>query len=143
MSQNQAHILVVDDHKPNRLKLSFAVKKLGHTADIAEDGRQALEMLRSQPFDMVLLDIVMPEMDGFEVLEQMKADSALRDIPVIIISAEQEQDNVAKGIALGAEGYLPKSFDPVLLKEQVEAGLEKNSCATIKAVPKKIIVSSP
>jgi DNA-binding response OmpR family regulator len=125
MSNQPGHFLVVDDHKPNRIKLGFAVKKLGHTADMAEDGRQALEMLRSQPFDLVLLDIIMPELDGYQVLEQMKADSALRDIPVIVISAEQELDSVVKGIELGAEDYLPKTFDPILLQARINACLEK------------------
>ena len=125
MTDDQGHILVVDDHKPNRIKISFAVKKLGHTAEVAEDGRQALAMLREQPFDLVLLDIIMPELDGYQVLEQMKADSALRDIPVIVISAEQELDSVVKGIELGAADYLPKSFDPVLLKARISACLEQ------------------
>jgi DNA-binding response OmpR family regulator len=125
MTDYQGHILVVDDHKPNRIKISFAVKKLGHTADVAEDGRQALAMLREQPFDLVLLDIIMPELDGYQVLEHMKADSALRDIPVIVISAEQELDSVVKGIELGAEDYLPKTFDPILLRARISACLEK------------------
>jgi DNA-binding response OmpR family regulator len=125
MTGDQGHILVVDDHKPNRIKISFAVKKLGHSADVAEDGRQALAMLREQPFDLVLLDIIMPELDGYQVLEQMKADSALRDIPVIVISAEQELDSVVKGIELGAADYLPKTFDPILLQARINACLEK------------------
>jgi DNA-binding response OmpR family regulator len=125
MTDDQGHILVVDDHKPNRIKISFAVKKLGHTADVAEDGRQALAMLREQPFDLVLLDIIMPELDGYQVLEEMKADSVLRDIPVIVISAEQEMESVVKGIELGAADYLPKTFDPVLLKARIGACLEK------------------
>ena len=125
MTDNQGHILVVDDHKPNRIKISFAVKKLGHTAEVAEDGRRALAMLREQPFDLVLLDIIMPELDGYQVLERMKADNGLRHIPVIVISAEQELDSVVKGIELGAEDYLPKTFDPVLLKARISACLEK------------------
>jgi len=125
MTDDQGHILVVDDHKPNRIKISFAVKKLGHTAEVAEDGRQALAMLREHPFDLVLLDIIMPELDGYQVLEQMKADSTLRDIPVIVISAEQELDSVVKGIELGAADYLPKTFDPILLKARISACLEK------------------
>ncbi len=128
------HILVVDDYKTNRLKLSLAVKKLGHTADVAEDGRQALAMLRAQPFDLVLLDILMPELDGYQVLEQMKTDSALRDIPVIVISAEQELDSVVKGIELGAEDYLPKSFDPVLLKARINACLEKKKLRDLEQI---------
>jgi DNA-binding response OmpR family regulator/tRNA A-37 threonylcarbamoyl transferase component Bud32 len=125
MTNDQGHILVVDDHKTNRLKISMAVKKLGHTTATAEDGRQALQMLRAQPFDLVLLDIIMPEMNGYQVLAQMKADSTLRDIPVIVISAEQELTNVVQGIELGAEDYLPKTFDPVLLKARIRACLEK------------------
>jgi len=125
MIDQPGHILVVDDHEINRLKISFAVKKLGHTVEMAEDGRQALEILRAQPFDLVLLDIVMPEMDGYQVLEHMKADNDLRDIPVIVISAEQKLSSVVKGIELGAEGYLPKTFASVLLKAQVNTYLEK------------------
>jgi DNA-binding response OmpR family regulator len=98
---------------------------LGHTTDMAEDGQQALNMLRAQPFDLVLLDIVMPVMDGYQVLEQMKADDVLRDIPVVVISAQQEMESVVKGIELGAEDYLPKTFDPVLLEARVGACLEK------------------
>jgi serine phosphatase RsbU (regulator of sigma subunit) len=123
MTDGAGHILIVDDHKTNRIKMSFAVKKLGHTVDNAENGRQALEMLRTQAFDLVLLDIVMPEMNGYQVLEQMKKDQDLRDIPVIVISAETEMAKVVKGIELGAEDYLPKSFDPALLKARVEASL--------------------
>jgi serine phosphatase RsbU (regulator of sigma subunit) len=119
------HILVVDDHKTNRLKMSFAVTELGYTTEMAEDGRQALEMLRAEPFDLVLLDIVMPVMDGYQMLEEMKADSSLCEIPVIVISAQQEMESVVKGIELGAEDYLPRIFDPILLKARVGACLEK------------------
>ncbi len=125
MASVTGHILVVDDHKTNRLKISLAVKKLGHTTEMAEDGRQALDLLRAQSFDLVLLDIVMPVMDGYQVLEEMKADSALRDIPVVVVSAYQEMESVVKGIKLGAEDYLPKTFDPVLLEARVGACLEK------------------
>ncbi len=125
MTDKPGHILVVDDYKMNRLKMSMAVKKLGHTTEMAEDGRQALEMLRTTPVDLVLLDILMPEMDGYQVLAEMKGDRALRDIPVIIISAQEEVAGVIKAIELGAEDYLPKTFDPVLLKARIGACLEK------------------
>ncbi|HRV91694.1 MAG TPA: SpoIIE family protein phosphatase [Anaerolineae bacterium] len=118
-------VLIVDDHKTNRMKMAFGIKNLGHTVEMAENGRQALEILRAQAIDLVLLDIVMPEMDGFQVLETMKRDKVLRNIPVIVISAETEMEQVVKGIELGAEDYLPKSFDPVLFKARVEACLEK------------------
>lgn len=119
------HILVVDDHATNRLKLSIGLKKQGHSVDMAENGRQALNRLRAQPFDLVLLDIMMPEMDGYQVIAEMKSDSRLRDIPVIVISALEEMESVVKGIELGAEDYLPKTFDPVLLKARIGACLEK------------------
>ena len=125
MTNECGHILVVDDHKTNRLKLSMGLKRQGHTVALAENGRRALEMLRAEPFDLVLLDIIMPEMDGYQVLEQMKADLRLRDIPVIVISAQDELESMIKGIELGAEDYLPKTFDPVLLKARIGACLEK------------------
>src|SRR5512138_3095844 len=126
---NQGHILIVDDLRTNRLSLSFGLKQQGHTVAEAENGRQALEMLRAESFDLVLLDILMPEMDGYEVLEQMKKDSVLRDVPVIVISAQDELESVVRGIELGAEDYLPKSFDPVLLKARIGACLEKKTPA--------------
>jgi DNA-binding response OmpR family regulator len=121
----QGHILVVDDHRTNRLKLSLGLKKQGHTVDEAENGVQALALLRAQAFDLVLLDIIMPEMDGYQVLEEMKQDGRLRDVPVIVISAQDDLESVVKGIELGAEDYLPKSFDPVLLRARIGACLEK------------------
>lgn len=122
---NQGHILVVDDLRTNRLKLSFGLKQQGHTIAEAENGRQALAMLRAECFDLVLLDILMPEMDGYEVLEEMKKDEVLRNVPVIVISAHDELESVVRCIELGAEDYLPKSFDPVLLKARIGACLEK------------------
>ena len=125
MANNQGHILIVDDYRTNRLKLSLGLKQQGHTVAEAESGQRALDMLRANSFDLVLLDILMPEMDGYEVLRQMKSDSALRAVPVIIISAQDELESVVRGIELGAEDYLPKSFDPVLLKARIQACLEK------------------
>ncbi len=125
MTSEQGHILVVDDQRTNRLKLSFGLKQQGHTVGEAENGMQALEKLRAEPFDLVLLDIMMPEMDGYQVLDQMKADGTLRDVPVIVISAMDDMESVVKGIELGAEDYLPKTFDPVLLRARIGACLEK------------------
>ena len=118
-------ILVVDDHKTNRLKMSFAVKKEGHEVETAENGLEAMEMLYANSFDLVLLDILMPVMDGYEVLAQMKGDERLRDIPVLVISSMQEMDSIVKGIQMGAEDYLPKTFDPIFLKTRVDTCLEK------------------
>ncbi len=121
-----ATILVVDDSSISRKKMRMAVRALGHEADIAKDGAQALEALQSSDYDAVLLDIVMPEMDGFDVLRALKSDEGLRDIPVIVISAlDDETDSVVKAIELGAEDFLPKNFDPVLLNARLGASLSK------------------
>ena len=101
-------LLIVDDNKVNRLLLSRSVQMQGHSAALAENGRVALEMLRREPFDLLLLDIEMPEMDGFAVLEQLKADPQLRDLPVIVTSSVEGLDNIVRCIGLGAEDYLPK-----------------------------------
>ncbi len=125
MAALAGHILVVDDNRLNRMKLARGLQEEGHTVAAAADGRQALEMLRAEPYDLVLLDILMPEVDGYQVLEQMKQDSALREVPVIVISAVEEMDSVVRCIEMGAEDYLLKSFDPVLLRARTGACLEK------------------
>jgi signal transduction histidine kinase len=125
MTTVQGHILVVDDYPMNRMKLSRVLEQQGHTVELAEDGNQALALLRKRAFDVVLLDIIMPEMDGHQVLEEMKRDSQLRDIPVIVISALDEIDSVVRCIEMGAEDYLQKPFNPVLLKARVTASLGK------------------
>jgi signal transduction histidine kinase len=125
MTNECGHILVVDDNPINRLTLSRNLEQQGHTVALAENGRQALEMLKSQPFDVVLLDIIMPEMDGYQLLERIKNDNRLRDIPVIVISALDEMDSVVKCIEMGAEDYLIKPFNSVLLKARLRASLQK------------------
>jgi class 3 adenylate cyclase len=118
-------LLVVDDNTVNRLLLGRGLEQQGHTVSFAENGRQALEMVRSQPFDIVLLDIQMPEMDGYQALEQITDDINLRNIPVIMTTSMEELDSVVKCIELGAEDYLTKPVNPVLLKARVNASLEK------------------
>jgi len=118
-------LLIVDDNSVNRIMLSRYITKLGYQAVLAENGRQALEKLQSEPFDLVLLDVQMPEMDGYAVLEQLKADTRLRDIPVIMISAVEELESVVRCIELGAQDYLPKPFNPVLLRARLTACLER------------------
>jgi class 3 adenylate cyclase len=120
-----ARLLVVDDNKVNRLLLSRSVEMLGHRAVLAENGRVALEMLRRETFDLLLLDIEMPEMDGFQVLEHMLADRQLRDLPVIVTSSLEGLENVVRCIELGAEDYLSKPINSVLLKARIGASLEK------------------
>ena len=116
-------ILVVDDDRVNRTLLARTLARSGHEVGTAEDGREALERLRSGSWDVVLLDVVMPELDGMSVLEEMKADPVLREVPVIMISALDDFDSVVRCIELGAEDYLPKPFDPVLLRARINAGL--------------------
>jgi adenylate cyclase len=125
MERTPGHLLVVDDNRVNRLLLSRGLEQHGHRVDTAENGRQALEMLRATPFDLVLLDIEMPELNGFQVLESMLGDSELRDIPVIMTSASDELESVVKCIEMGAEDYLTKPLNPVLLRARVNASLEK------------------
>jgi serine phosphatase RsbU (regulator of sigma subunit) len=120
-----ARILVVDDVEVNRDLLSRRLKQQGHEVAIAENGKKALEKLRAEPFDLVLLDIMMPEMDGYQVLTEVMADPVLKHVPVIMISAVTEMDSVVKCVEMGATDYLPKPFNPVLLKARVGATLEK------------------
>jgi class 3 adenylate cyclase len=120
-----ARLLVVDDNKVNRLLLIRALELQGHRGVGAENGRVALEMLEREAFDLVLLDIAMPEMDGFQVLERLLANSRLRDLPVIVTSAVEGLESVVRCIELGAEDYLAKPVNPVLLKARIGASLEK------------------
>jgi two-component system, cell cycle response regulator len=118
-------LLVVDDNSMNRTMLSRYIAKLGYQATLVENGREALDKLQTEPCDLVLLDVEMPEMDGYQVLEQLKADPRLRDIPVIMISAVEELESVVRCIELGAQDYLPKPFNPVLLRARLTACLER------------------
>jgi adenylate cyclase len=120
-----ARLLIVDDNKVNRLLLARNVELQGHHSASAENGRIALDMLRAEAFDLLLLDIEMPEMDGFEVLEQLKADPKLRDLPVLVTSSLEGVANIVRCIELGAEDYLSKPINPVLLKARIGASLEK------------------
>ncbi|MFQ5714936.1 MAG: response regulator [Candidatus Scalinduaceae bacterium] len=122
---DKATILVVDDNELNRDVLHALIVALGHVPLLAENGRSALTQLEKQPPDLVLLDIVMPEMDGYKVLNHMKNDSFLRNIPVIIISAVNEMESVVQCIEMGADDYLVKPFDPTLLGARIGACLEK------------------
>jgi two-component system sensor histidine kinase/response regulator len=122
---SQALILVVDDNSTNREMLSRRLERQGYAVAKAENGRQAMDAVRTLTFDLVLLDIMMPEMDGYAVLQEMKADDLLRAIPVIMISALDDMDSVVRCIELGAEDHLPKPFDPTLLKARIDACLEK------------------
>src|SRR5437773_8419486 len=116
-----ARLLVVDDNKVNRLLLARNLELQGHSVALAENGRVALEMLRRDGFDLILLDMEMPEMDGFQVLEQLAKDLQLRDLSVIVTSSLEGITNVVRCIALGAEVYLTKPVNPVLLTARLAA----------------------
>lgn len=121
-------ILVVDDTPFNRRLLVRLLTSIGHVAEEAGDGRDALARLRDEaadPIDVVLLDIVMPEMDGHETLAAMQADDRLRDIPVIVISGVDELDSVVRCIRMGAADYLPKTVDPEILRARIDASLQQ------------------
>lgn len=124
-----ARLLVADDNKVNRLLLTRSLELQGHSVASAENGRVALDMLRAaldaQAFDLLLLDIEMPELNGFQVLEMLTADRALRDLPVIVTSSLEGVANIVRCIELGAEDYLHKPVNPVLLKARIGASLEK------------------
>lgn len=126
MTEASFRILVVDDSEDNRFTLMQRLQRLGY-GDVAaaENGRQALERLRSDQFDLVLLDVMMPVMDGYRVLEEIKRDERLRHMPVVMISAIEDVESVARCIELGAEDYLSKPFDPTLLRARVGACVER------------------
>ena len=120
-----ARLLVADDNKVNRMLLGRSLQLQGHAVALAENGVIALRMLRTDAYELMLLDIEMPEMDGFAVLEQLKRDPALRDLPVIVTSSLEGMANVVRCIELGAEDYLAKPVNPVLLRARIGASLEK------------------
>jgi two-component system, cell cycle response regulator len=116
-------VLVVDDGEMNRRVLRAALEREGHRTEQATNGREALERLADGSFDVILLDLIMPEMDGFETLGAIKADETLRHLPVIVISGIDELDAVVRCIEMGATDYLPKPFNASLLRARVNASL--------------------
>jgi len=127
MNHLTGSILVVDDNEDNRDLLMQRLVRRGHQITTAENGIQALELINNKSFDLILLDIMMPEMNGFEVLERIKAHSPLRHLPVIVISGLDDLDSIVKCIELGAEDYLIKPFNATLLRARVNASLEKKA----------------
>jgi adenylate cyclase len=118
-------ILIADDNRVNRLLLARGLEHEGHTVGFAEHGAQALELLRGGQFDLILLDVLMPELDGYGVLAELSDDPHLRDIPVIVTSALDELDSVVRCLEMGAEDYLTKPVNPVLLTARINSSLEK------------------
>jgi class 3 adenylate cyclase len=125
VTEGGARLLVADDNKVNRLLLTRSLELQGHRVSSAADGRIALEMLRTEAFDLLLLDMEMPELNGFQVLEQMVDDAKLRDLPVIVTSSLEGIDHVVRCIELGADDYLHKPVNAVLLKARINSSLEK------------------
>jgi DNA-binding NtrC family response regulator len=117
-------LLVVDDNEINRDLICRQLERQGHTVTAAENGQQALEIMQTQAFDMLLLDIMMPEMSGYQVLQRLKSSDVHRDVPVIVISALDEMDSVVRCIQMGADDYLLKPFNPVLLKARIRMCLD-------------------
>ena len=128
MTPSEAEILVVDDNEDNRYTLTRRLKRLGYTKlTTAESGLEALDLIDQQSFDVVLLDIMMPGMNGYEVLEHLNQRDLLAGLPVIMISALTEMESIVRCIELGAEDYLPKPFNVTLLKARMAALLEKKA----------------
>ncbi len=123
MNEKQRNILIVDDDRQTRLKLSRALDRPGYSVSSVEDGNEALQMLSAKPFDLMLLDILMPTMDGIEVLEQLQADSSRKMPEVIVISAVEDPESIQRCRQLGARYYLTKPVDPDLLNARVTEAL--------------------
>lgn len=124
MTEDRSRVLLVDDDRQTRLKLTRDLEGGGFAVSQADGGRAALDMLQSESFDLVLLDILMPEVDGYAVLEEMKANEMTRDIPVVIISAVESQENVERCLQLGAKDYLTKPIEAATLNASVSKSLE-------------------
>ena len=122
---HKSSLLVVDDKESNRDLLARRLYKQCFNVEMAENGQYALRLIRKQNFDLVLLDIIMPEMDGYQVLAEIKADPKLNHIPVIMISALDEIDSVVRCIKMGAEDYLQKPFNQIILNAKISATLER------------------
>ncbi len=125
LENKTGHILVVDDNENNRDLFTRQLKREGYLVTTVTNGKEALEIIKTGEYDVILLDLIMPELDGYQVLKYLKADEKLRYIPVIMISASDEIDQVVRCIEIGAEDFLPKPFNPTLLKARIGAALDK------------------
>lgn len=134
-------VLVVDDNEMNRDMLARRLQRQNCEVLMAENGTAALEVVRARPVDLVLLDVMMPGMSGYEVLETIKSDATLRHIPVIMISAVDDIDSVVRCIEMGAEDYLFKPFNPVLLRARVSAALSRRTNAQL-TVDRAVLTAS-
>jgi DNA-binding response OmpR family regulator len=139
MGADGRSVLVVDDDEMNRLTLAGLLESEGYRAHTVEDGYRALEALEEEPFDAILLDILMPGIDGLEVLRQVKADSRMWRIPVVVISAVDETSSIVRCLELGAEDFVSKPFDPVVLRARINAALARRRFGTLEAEYQKML----
>jgi adenylate cyclase len=139
MGSDGPSVLVVDDDEMNRLTLAGLLETAGYQTRIAEDGYQALEALEDHNFDAILLDILMPGIDGLEVLRQVKGDSRMWRTPVIVISAVDETSSIVRCLELGAEDFVSKPFDPVVLRARINAVLARRRFGNLEAEYHKIV----
>jgi CheY-like chemotaxis protein len=128
--EHAGHLLVVDHNETDREMLARRLLRLGHTVDAVGDGFAALDQLAKDAYDLVLCDVLLPEMNGYDLISQIKTSEALRDIPVIVVSTIDGSDWVARCIEVGAEDFLPKPYDPALLRARLDACLEKRRLRT-------------
>ena len=139
MPRDGRAVLVVDDDRINRALLSKLLENEGYRSRTAVDGREALTALGEEPFDAVLLDIVMPEIDGLEVLRTLKGDATLWHIPVIVISGLEDVESIVECLELGADDYVQKPFDPVLLRARLNACLARRQFHDLEVEYQKIV----
>ena len=111
--------LVVDDYETMRLRLRSELEKIGLQVEEATNGQEALERLRETSFDIVFTDVVMPEMDGFELCEELRKSQAFSSVHIVVVSTHHDTAYIVKALRLGADDYLPKPFEPSLLKSVV------------------------
>ena len=137
------NILIVDDNAANLELLTRRLNRNGYQTQAVDSGAEALRLLKSQSFDLILLDLIMPEMNGIEVLSHLKNDHKLRNIPVIILSALDDMDQIVHCILLGADDYVFKPFNPVLLKARIVASLEKYRLRQNQVPRLEVFISSP
>lgn len=141
-ARHEGFILVVDDLKENRDLLSRRLSPLGYSVQMADSGPHALESVAANPPDVILLDILMPGLDGFEVLRRLKADPSMQHIPIIMLSALDDERGIARCIEMGAEDYLAKPFNPIFLRARVGACMEKKRLRDLeKATYEKLLRS--
>ena len=133
MQRRAGHVLVVDDDALNRRLVTATLAREGLRTTSANDGAEALKAIGEDPPDVILLDIEMPGMDGFEVLEHIKSDETLRHLPVIMISGLDDTESVVRCLEIGADDFLPKPFDAAILRARINAGLRPEGAPRSRA----------